>query len=285
LLQMDYEFPVGSWAAPSAINGTAQVWDLNNWICWNDTGCEIWGQDAKNTATMEQKISQQCKNSTPLSTESAQSANAPSPSWPENDYNQRIDRIHEFIRNGDVYQVNLTMPFLCNSPWQAGNDTEIFLRLRESSPAPYAALFRHAEKSLISHSPERFLSVHDRQCSSHPIKGTCKRIDGHEQQQRAALRASKKDQAELAMIVDLVRNDIGRISEAGSVSVDGTEIMDLPYVHHALAHIRSRLKNNINHQELLAACFPAGSITGAPKIRAMEIIQVLETQARQGYCG
>jgi anthranilate synthase component 1 len=205
--------------------------------------------------------------------------------WTQQDYQQRIDEILKYIRSGDVYQVNLTMPFQgqCSSRNQ---DVSIYLQLREYSPAPYAAFFRRAGHSIISHSPERFLSAHQQHCSSHPIKGTRKRIAGHEQSIRNELLHAEKDRAELDMIMDLVRNDLGRIAEPGSVHVDNARtLLDLPYVHHAAGHISCRLQSDCRHRDLFSACFPAGSITGAPKIRAMEIISELEALPRGAYCG
>jgi anthranilate/para-aminobenzoate synthase component I len=161
----------------------------------------------------------------------------------------------------------------------------LFLRLLDASPAPFSALLRDRQRSVISHSPELFLALGGRTLVSEPIKGT-RRRGGDEARARADLLSSPKDRAELAMIVDLVRNDLGRVAEPGSVQVvEAARVMDLPYAHHLVARIRARLRAGLGLGEALGAAFPAGSITGAPKVRAMQIIDQLEAGPRGPYCG
>lgn len=147
-------------------------------------------------------------------------------------------------------------------------------------------LWRQGGREIISHSPELFLNQRGRQVVSEPIKGTRRRVPGHEAAVRTELLQAGKDNAELAMIVDLVRNDLGRIATPGTVHVrDRLAVMDLPYVHHLYAAVTAELLPGHNLPDLLAAAFPAGSITGAPKIKAMEILQELEVAERGPYCG
>lgn len=279
LVQIDYEFPVGAAAAASPQPGQARLWPLRTWLQWQDGACTLHAASADELERAAAQLQQTTQLPAIKLTHSLEAA------WQEGDYARHIADVHRYIRHGDVYQINLTMPFHATLTQQR-QDIPIYLQLRQHSPAPYAAFFRDAGHSIISHSPERFLAAHDGHCASHPIKGTRKRIAGQEAHLRQELFDAEKDRAELAMIVDLVRNDLGRIARSGSVTVDEARLlMDLPYVHHAAAHISCALKEGCSHADLLAACFPAGSITGAPKIRAMEIISELESQPRAAYCG
>ena len=282
LVQIDYEFPVGTWAAASNQAGTAKIWPLKTWLHWRGEDCTL---HAENDSALQAAHIQLQQSIPVLSCEDAIS-DALHPAWNYAQYQKHIKSIQTYIRSGDIYQVNLTMPFTAPIKQRRHLDIALYLSLREQSPAPYSAFFRSNDTSVLSHSPERFLSAHNRQCSSHPIKGTRKRIAGKEHTQRDALFHSEKDRAELAMIIDLVRNDLGRVAELGSVTVNQErQLMDLPYVHHAVGHISCKLKADVRLPDMLRACFPPGSITGAPKIRAMEIINELEIQARGAYCG
>lgn len=212
----------------------------------------------------------------------AQLATPLQPQWTVATYQQRLARIRTYIAAGDCYQVNLTLPFQAQLQPTVHQDLAAFLALHTHSPAPYAACFRiPGQPSIVSHSPECFFSVRDRQIVSVPIKGTRRRQPGHDAHVRAELHASSKDAAELAMIVDLVRNDIGRIAQRGSVRVDDRQVdIDLDYVHHRAARISGQRRDDADVSACLIALFPAGSITGAPKIRAMDIIRELEMQPR-----
>ena len=200
-----------------------------------------------------------------------------------------VARVIDYIRAGDIFQANLTHQMRAAVP--AGlDDFELYLRLRETSPAPFAAFLKcGADLSVMSASPERFLSLStDGRVETRPIKGT--RPRGADPAADAALAreliASAKDRAENLMIVDLMRNDLGRVSQTGSVKVPvlcGLETF--ASVHHLVSVVESTLKAGKGPVDLLRACFPGGSITGAPKIRAMEIIHELEPVPRGVYCG
>ncbi|RIK65996.1 MAG: aminodeoxychorismate synthase component I [Planctomycetota bacterium] len=207
------------------------------------------------------------------------------------DYVAKVERILDYIRAGDVFQVNLARGFrarLKDSP------VEIYERLCRANPAVYAAYLNlrgtdgEAPISILSSSPELFLSVRDRRVTTRPIKGTRPRGRDADADRAAAreLAHSEKDRAELNMIIDLERNDLGRVCEYGSVRVlDEGSIETLPTVLHRTASITGRLRADADAIDLLAAAFPGGSITGAPKVRAMQIIDELEPQARGAYCG
>ncbi|MBC8107354.1 MAG: aminodeoxychorismate synthase component I [Anaerolineae bacterium] len=195
-------------------------------------------------------------------------------------YVDAVRRVLDYIRAGDVYQVNVSQRFtvpLTAQPY------EIYCRLLERSPAPYAAYLDFADFALISNSPELLFKVTpDRKIITRPIKGTRPRGQGMERE----LLESKKDQAELAMIVDLERNDLGRICETGSVRVVEPRIIEAhPTVYHGVATIEGQLRDDVGFVDVLRAMFPCGSVTGAPKIRAMQIIDELEPVRRGPYCG
>jgi len=206
-------------------------------------------------------------------------------------YVAAVRRALDYIAAGDIYQVNLSQQFRAR---YRGDPWSLYLRLRAASPAPFAAYLDAGDHQILSSSPERFLLVRDRAVETRPIKGT--RPRGATPAADAALArkllASEKDRAELVMIVDLERNDLGRVCEYGSVHVP--ELFRLeshPTVHHLVATVRGRLRPEVHPIDALRACFPGGSITGAPKVRAMEIIEELEPVERHvytgaiGYCG
>jgi len=201
-------------------------------------------------------------------------------------YRQAIARIHDYIRSGDCYQVNYTQRFESayrGDPWQA------YEALRAACATPFSGYLNLGdEDAILSLSPERFIRLQDGHIETRPIKGT--RPRGPDAQSDEALARqlceSTKDRAENLMIVDLLRNDIGRSSRVGSVHVP--ELFSLesyPNVHHLVSSVRAELAPGLDAFDLLAGSFPGGSITGAPKIRAMEIIDELEAQRRSLYCG
>lgn len=209
----------------------------------------------------------------------------PTPEFSRPDYEQAVRRVLEYIAAGDCYQVNLSQRFrapLSRSPW------ELYESLRRISPAPYAAFLDCGDHQVLSSSPELFLKVEGRDVETRPIKGTRPRGKTPEEDRaRAAeLVASVKDRAELLMIVDLERNDLGRVCEYGSVRVPELyRLESYANVHHLVATVRGRLRPEVGPLECLRAAFPGGSITGAPKIRAMEIIEDLEPVRRGVYTG
>jgi para-aminobenzoate synthetase component 1 len=195
-------------------------------------------------------------------------------------YLKAVARSIDYIAAGDVFQVNLSQRF--TAPLRE-HPAALYARLRRQSPAWYGACLCYEDFSILSNSPELFLRVDgDRRVTTRPIKGTRPRLPGMD----ARLRESKKDEAELNMIVDLERNDLGRVCEIGSVKVtEPRSIESHPTVYHGVATIEGTLREDVTFIDLLRATFPGGSITGAPKIRAMQIIEELEPTRRGPYCG
>ena len=198
---------------------------------------------------------------------------------------QLVERALAYIRAGDIYQVNLSQRF--NAP-ALGSGWDLFRQLAEVSPAPFSAYLQCGSFQVISSSPELFLKISGDHVRTRPIKGTRPRSDDptRDAQLSYELQTNPKEMAELVMITDLLRNDLGRVCEFGSIHVP--ELMRLeryPQVQHLVSTVEGRLRPGMNHMDALAACFPGGSITGAPKIRAMEIIDELEPAARGPYTG
>lgn len=212
------------------------------------------------------------------------------PSWvtsslSESDYLQAVTRIQDHIRRGDVYEVNLTQQLEFPAILRP---RDLHLQLRAVSPAPFSAYLDLPGATIISSSPERFLSCHDGQLESRPIKGTRPR-GTTVAQDKAFLRelvSSEKEQAENVMIADLVRNDLGRVSQPGSVHVPRLCRPERhPGVHHLVTTVRSELAPGKKPVDAIRAAFPPGSMTGAPKLRACEVISELETCPRGAYAG
>lgn len=198
------------------------------------------------------------------------------------------DAVRAAIRHisaGDVYQVNLAQKFTCRRPRDL---IGFYRRLREENPAAFGAFIPVGDDAVLSVSPERFVSVDGRRVLTRPIKGTAPRApDPAEDAARARdLRGSAKDRAELSMIVDVLRNDLSRCCDPGSVRVLRSHVLEShPTVHHLVADIEGTLASGRDRVDLLRATLPGGSITGAPRIRAMEIIDDLERNRRGVYCG
>jgi para-aminobenzoate synthetase component 1 len=200
-------------------------------------------------------------------------------------YATRFDSVQEYLLSGDCYQINLAQRF--NAPYQ-GSEWQAYLKLEAANQAPFSAFIRMPKSTLLSISPERFLELKDNVIETKPIKGTRPRgVDTVQDQANAQdLQTAEKDQAENLMIVDLLRNDIGRVASPGSVHVPKLfDIESFPAVHHLVSTIRANLDPQYSAADLLRACFPGGSITGAPKVRAMQIIEELEPHRRSAYCG
>lgn len=202
-------------------------------------------------------------------------------------YQRQIARVIEYIWAGDIFQANLSQPF--SAPLRT-NDTawSLYRRLRHISPAPFAAFFQTGAAAILSSSPERFLRVHGRTVETEPIKGTRPRgaTPAEDMALAAELRGSQKDRAENIMIVDLLRNDLSRVCRDHSIAVDRLCTLEsFANVHHLVSRVTGELRDGMDLVDLLTACFPGGSITGAPKVRAMEIIAELEAAPRGPYCG
>lgn len=201
------------------------------------------------------------------------------------EYQQKFNQVQEYLLSGDCYQVNLAQRFraqYCGDEWHA------YLLLANANQAPFSAFLRLPQGCILSVSPERFIELRGNVIETKPIKGTRPRSSDAEQDLANAqeLKQAIKDQAENLMIVDLLRNDIGRVALPGSVAVPNLfDIESFPAVHHLVSTVTAALDPRYNATDLLRACFPGGSIIGAPKIRAMEIIEELEPHRRSAYCG
>lgn len=203
----------------------------------------------------------------------------------EADYTAKFAKVKDYLHAGDCYQINLAQRF---SARYQGDEWQAYRKLATSNGAPFSGFIRLADSAVLSVSPERFLSVHDKHIETKPIKGTRPRFSDPEQDADSAhaLKSASKDRAENLMIVDLLRNDIGRVASPGSVSVPKLfDIESFPAVHHLVSTVTGTLPEDRSALELLRAAFPGGSITGAPKVRAMEIIEELEPHRRHVYCG
>jgi para-aminobenzoate synthetase component 1 len=212
-------------------------------------------------------------------------AGMPRSSFDRAGYERAVGRAVEYIRRGDVFEVNLSQRVEART---RAAPEEVYARLLDGAAAPFAALLRAAGVSVLSVSPERFLRVEGQRVETRPIKGTRPRGETPSEDARLAaeLIASPKDRAELAMIVDLERNDLGRVAAPGSVRVrEAAELMSFPAVHHLVGWVEAELAEGRSVFDLLRASFPGGSITGAPKPRAMEIIDELEPTPRGVYTG
>jgi para-aminobenzoate synthetase component 1 len=199
-----------------------------------------------------------------------------------------VARTVEYIRAGDIFQANMTRRFIAALP-PALDPFTLYRRLRRLSPAPFGSYVNAPGLVLLSASPERFLALDNAgRVETRPIKGTRPRGSDPHRDARfvAELRASEKDRAENLMIVDLLRNDLSRVCAIGSVRVPELFTLEtFANVHHLVSAVEGRLAPGMTALDLLIAAFPGGSITGAPKIRAIEIIHELEPAARGPYCG
>ncbi|MEW6101673.1 MAG: aminodeoxychorismate synthase component I [Candidatus Omnitrophota bacterium] len=196
-----------------------------------------------------------------------------------------VKRVKEYIKRGDIYQANLSQQFKTRSDLSA---REIYLRLRKASPTQFSAYLDCGDFQILSSSPERFLKVQGKRISTMPMKGTASRSHDKQKDQRLreGLLKSRKDQAELLMIVDLERNDLGRVCSYDSIKVAKLrELEAYKTVYQTTATVEGRLHADKDRIDLLKAAFPGGSVTGCPKIRAMEIIEELEPHRRSIYTG
>ncbi|QGJ72330.1 Aminodeoxychorismate synthase component I [Planctomycetales bacterium 10988] len=200
-------------------------------------------------------------------------------------YQAAVARAIEYIYAGDIFQVNLSQRLLYPAH---SSPVELYLKMRERNPAPFASYFDWGDTQLISASPERFLQVKQGQVETRPIKGTRARSGRPEADlfRSDELRLSDKDRSENVMIVDLLRNDLSRVCQPETFQVPQLcQVESYEYVQHLVSAIIAQLRPGMSPVDLLKATFPGGSITGAPKIRAMEIIAELEPTARGPYCG
>lgn len=255
-------------------------WALLRNVATGDWQLVHWGDEAglaKRLAWLEQ---QQAKPAPAFALQGTWQSN-----MSRAEYGEKFARIQAYLAAGDCYQINLTQRF--SAPYQ-GDEWQAYCLLATANKAPFSAFIRLPESVLLSLSPERFLLLDGRHIETKPIKGTRPRHPDPATDRQVAreLAQADKDRSENLMIVDLLRNDIGRVSRPGSVSVPHLfAVESFPAVHHLVSTIHGELDARWQGVDLLRACFPGGSITGAPKIRAMEIIEELEPQRRNAYCG
>ena len=203
----------------------------------------------------------------------------------KDEYLAAVQRVIDYIYAGDIFQANLSQRLLART---SEHPLQTYLRLREANPAPFGGYIQHADWAVLSSSPEQFLEVRGNRVRTRPIKGTRQRrgepqLDLLRQDE---LRESEKDHAENVMIVDLLRNDLSRVCQPGSIAVpELCTVETYETVSHLVSEVTGELEEGHDFWDLLTATFPGGSITGAPKVRAMEIIAELEQVARGPYCG
>ncbi len=198
-----------------------------------------------------------------------------------------VERVRELILAGDIYQANVAQRFLATRP-DGATPWGLYRHLRLANPAPFAAYLDQGARQILSSSPELFLRSDGHHVETRPIKGTARREDAPtaDREAAAALAASAKNRAENVMIVDLLRNDLSRVCEADSVAVPTLcAVESYAGLHHLVSAVTGTLRRGTDALDLLAASFPGGSITGAPKLRAMEIIAAIEGRSRGTYCG
>ena len=201
------------------------------------------------------------------------------------DFIAAVERTQRYIRAGDIYQANLSQRLTAQCDYTGW---ELFQKLNAVSPAPFSAFIDCGEFEIASSSPEQFLRMSGSHIVTRPIKGTRPRADDPTRDAQLAyeLQTSAKELAELVMITDLLRNDLGKVCEYGSVQVpELARLEKFAQVQHLVSTVEGRLRNDVTHFAAFASCFPGGSITGAPKFRAMEIIDELEPISRGPYCG
>ncbi len=197
-----------------------------------------------------------------------------------------VERVLDYLRAGDVFQANISRAWDARFA-QAPTPAALFQRLRENNPAPFAGLFVAAGRAVVSSSPERLVSVQGERVETRPIAGTRPRFPGDDDAARIReLVGHPKERAEHVMLIDLERNDLGRVCRGGTVEVD--ELMTVEsyaHVHHIVSNVRGLLRDGVTPGQVIAAVFPGGTITGCPKVRCMQIIAELEGEARGAYTG
>lgn len=215
----------------------------------------------------------------------AKEAEEPQSNWPRDQFEAAVGRVKDYIAAGDCYQAVIAQQF--TKPTSAA-PLAIYRALRATNPSPYMYFLKLGEEAIIGASPEMLVRSHDQRLEYRPIAGTRPRGATDEEDSRLAdeMRHDEKEVAEHTMLVDLGRNDLGRVSDYGSVQVEDLMTVErYSHVQHLVSSLRSHLRDDLDRFDALAACFPAGTVTGAPKIRAMQIIDELEPGARGVYAG
>lgn len=206
---------------------------------------------------------------------------------PGKQFTDGVERIRRWILDGDVFQVNLSRAWHAEGVDSISPDA-VYAALAEANPAPFAALARLPGGTVISSSPERLVEVRGRQVQTRPIAGTRPRgsSEGLDESLSRELVSHPKERAEHIMLIDLERNDLGRVCETGSVEVDELMVVEsYAHVHHIVSNVRGRMREGLHPTDVIAAVFPGGTITGCPKVRCMEIIAELEGRGRSFYTG
>lgn len=201
----------------------------------------------------------------------------------KNEYEKAFNRIKKSLHDGDYLELNFTQEFSCDF---SGSEIGLYLKLRQIARAPMMCFLRFPEVTILSASPERFFSVHNRKIETFPIKGTHKRgkTKDEDEKFKLDLKKSVKDQAELLMVTDMLRNDLGRICKNVTVN-DLAKVHTFSHYHHLISKISGELLPETKNADIFKALFPGGSITGAPKVKVMEHINQLENRARGVYTG
>lgn len=243
---------------------------------------ELYDRAVAETGTIEKELEE--SKPTPLTRPRAPEVEFQS-NWPRKEYEAAVDAVREHILAGDCYQAVIAQQF--SKPTTA-DPISIYRALRATNPSPYMYFLRLGAETIIGASPEMLVRCHDQSLEYRPIAGTRTRgaTEAEDLMLAEEMRRDEKEVAEHTMLVDLGRNDLGRVSEYGSVKVE--ELMAVErysHVQHLVSSLRSRLRVDLDRFDALAACFPAGTVTGAPKIRAMEIIRELEPAHRGVYAG
>lgn len=210
-------------------------------------------------------------------------------SWREDPpqlFTDGVQRIHEHLHAGDIFQVNLSRAWHAHYA-QSIKPTSLYAALRATNPAPFAGMLQQPQWSVVSSSPERLIEVRRGVAQTRPIAGTRPRLPGDDELARIReLSAHPKERAEHVMLIDLERNDLGRVCVPGTVEVNELMVVEsYAHVHHIVSNVRGRLRAGVTPGEVIAATFPGGTITGCPKVRCMEIIAALEDAPRGAYTG
>ena len=256
-------------------------------IAWDHLEAKAWLISGERSAAPIDAVRERLLARVPAVRRSPAAAAAPRSNFARAEFERAVSRIREYIAAGDVYQVNLSQRF--HAP-VAGSPLELYRRLRARNPAPFGAYLEFGDARIASISPERFVRVEaaTRTAEARPIKGTRPRgtTPARDRALGCELQNSAKDRAENVMIVDLLRNDLGKVCRPGSVRVPTLFALEShPTVHHLVSTVTGELADGADAFDLLLAAFPGGSVTGAPKIRAMQIIAELERAPRGVYCG
>jgi para-aminobenzoate synthetase component 1 len=259
-----------------------KVWIVSTGLAHDGSRCQT--RAAKQAESWRRRLLTQPSSATPAIARSTAAAPVYS-NFARDQFLGCVQRAQNFIRHGDIYQVNLSQRLVAPAAPSAWN---LFQRLSAVSPAPFSAYFQAGDFQIVSSSPELFLRLSGSHIQTRPIKGTRPRSADltRDAQLTFELQTSPKELAELVMITDLLRNDLGRVCEFGSIQVPELARLErYPQVQHLVSTVEGRLRTRVTHFSALAACFPGGSVTGAPKIRAMEIIDQLEPVSRGPYTG